>query len=204
MLNTSEYNLPDIQLLQLKRNSFLVWIPDKKYVVLGASNKSEDSLILENVIKDGITVLKRPSGGQTVMLTPDNLIVSVAFFEMDKIQPKEIFNRINKIIISSIEIAGIKYSSLNGISDIEISGKKILGSSIYRNKDVILYHAVLNLGESGTTFDRYLKHPTVEPEYRKGRKHSDFVTSLKEEGYSESYQYLADILKSKLRESLNE
>lgn len=200
MLNPTEYYLPDIELFNEKRNSFLVWVPDKKYIVLGASNKSEDALILENVINDKISVLKRPSGGQTVMLTPDNLIISAVFFELEKIQPKEIFNIINNIIISSIELAGIKNSTLNGISDIEISGKKILGSSIYRNKDAILYHAVLNLGEPAITFERYLKHPTKEPEYRKGRKHSDFVTSLKDNGYINSYQFLVDILNEQLNE----
>ena len=198
MLNISEYYLPDIMLFDAKKNSFLVWIPDKKYIVLGASNKSEDALIIENVINDKISVLKRPSGGQTVVLTPDNLIISVVFFKMGRIQPKDIFNSINNIIISSIEIAGVKHSSLNGISDIEISGKKILGSSIYRNKDAVLYHAVLNLGEPATTFERYLKHPAIEPEYRNGRKHSEFVTSLKDNGYNKSYQFIVDVLNEQL------
>jgi len=77
-----------------------------------------------------------------------------------------------------------------GISDIAISGKKILGSAIYRSKDALLYHAVLNLGEPATTFERYLRHPSKEPDYRLGRSHSEFVTSLKEKGYNQSYHQL--------------
>ena len=70
-----------------------------------------------------------------------------------------------------------------GISDIAIKDKKILGSAIYRSKDKIFYQAVLNVSENPQLFDKYLKHPKKEPDYRNGRLHSDFVTSFHAEGY---------------------
>jgi len=194
MINTSEYNLPDIDLLKKKTNQFLIWIPDKVYIVLGASNNPMEALNMENVKKDNITVLKRPSGGQTVILTPNNIIIAVAFFDRKTMHPKEVFQQINKLIISTIEHTGIHDLSLMGISDIAISGKKILGSAIYRSKEALLYHAVLNLGEPSVTFERYLKHPSKEPDYRQGRSHTEFVTSLKEKGYTKSYHHLENEL----------
>jgi len=194
----TDYNLPDILLLEDKTKRFLTWIPDKTYIVLGASNKAEDALFLERVKQDDITVLKRPSGGQTVMLTPNNLIISVVFFQPDNLQPKVVFNQINSLIIGSLERVGVKNLSMKGISDIAIDGKKILGSSIYRSKDVLLYHAVLNFGEPASTFEKYLKYPSKEPDYRVGRKHSDFVTSLKEKGFSHTNSQLADFISQSL------
>jgi len=194
MLNTSEYNLPDIELLNKKSNQFLIWIPDKVYIVLGASNHADDALNMENVLKDRIPVLKRPSGGQTVILTPNNIIIAAVFVDKKTTHPKDVFEQINKLIISTIEKTGIRNLSLMGISDIAISGKKILGSAIYRSKDALLYHAVLNLGEPSVTFERYLKHPSKEPDYRKGRSHTEFVTSLKEKGYTRSYHQLENEL----------
>jgi lipoate-protein ligase A len=190
----TDYNLPDIQLLADKTKRFLTWIPDKRYIILGASNRVEEALYLENVKKDNITVLKRPSGGQTVMLTPNNLIVAVVFHEPNGLQPKDIFDQINLLIISVLEKENIHGLSMKGISDIAIDGKKISGSAIYRSKDALLYHAVLNLGEPATTFERYLKHPTREPDYRDGRKHSEFVTSLKEVGYTKNYEDVRRIM----------
>ena len=184
------YNLPDIHLLEKQTNQFLVWIPDKTYIVLGASNQPNEALYTEKVIQDKITVLKRPSGGQTVVLTPKNLIISAVFFDRNALVPKEVFNSINLLIISVLEQFGIKDLSLKGISDIAIDGKKILGSSIYRSKNALLYHAVLNLGESSSTFEKYLKHPSKEPDYRLGRSHSEFVTSLSERGFSDNLQNL--------------
>lgn len=190
MLNTSDYYLPDIQLLENESKRFMIWIPDKSYIVLGASNKAEDALFLENVKLDNISVLKRPSGGQTVMLTPNNLIIAVAFSDPNSVKPKDVFNQMNMLIISALEETGITNLRLSGISDIAILEKKILGSAIYRSKDTLLYHAVLNLGEPASTFEKYLKHPSKEPDYRKGRKHTDFVTSLLESGCSLSYKQL--------------
>ncbi|MFA5045862.1 MAG: hypothetical protein WC542_08025 [Paludibacter sp.] len=190
----TDYNLPDILLLLDKTKRFLTWIPDKSYIVLGASNKAADALFLEKVKQDDITVLKRPSGGQTVMLTPNNLIISVVFFQPDNLQPKVVFNQINSLIIESLERAGVKNLAMRGISDIAIDGKKILGSSIYRSKEALLYHAVLNFGEPASTFEKYLKYPSKEPDYREGRKHSEFVTSLKEKGFSHTNNQLADFI----------
>ena len=194
MFDTSEYYLPDIDLLKKKSNQFMIWIPDKVYIVLGASNNPNDTLITENVTNDNIAVLKRPSGGQAVILTPNNIIIAAVFFDRNTIHPKEVFQHINKLIISAIEKNGIHNLSMMGISDIAISGKKILGSAIYRSKDALLYHAVLNLGEPTATFERYLKHPSKEPDYRQGRSHAEFVTSLKEKGYTKSSHHMAHSL----------
>jgi lipoate-protein ligase A len=42
---------------------------------------------------------------------------------------------------------------------------------------------VINVSEDVSLIERYLKHPKREPDYRKGRKHSEFVTNLKNLGY---------------------
>jgi len=203
-LKTSDYTLPDIQLLGDDSKQFMIWRPDKMYIILGASNRAEEALFMDNVLQDAITVMKRPSGGQTVMLTPNNLIIAVVFSDQRMMKPKEVFSMLNKLIISSIGEAGITDLLQRGISDIAIAGKKILGSAIYRNKDKLLYHAVLNLGEPASTFERYLKHPSREPDYRNGRNHAEFVTSLREMGYSQSYDFLEDILTQNFESTLAE
>jgi lipoate-protein ligase A len=183
MKEVRNYDLPDHKLLESEENTVLVWIPEKTCIVLGASNNPETSLIAENVIADNIIVYKRNSGGQAVVLTPNVIAISKLFVNSGKLQPKTVFKEVNSQIISVLENLDVKNLSHEGISDIAISGKKILGSSIYRFKEKLLYHAVLNFAEPTSTFERYLKHPLKEPDYRKGRSHSDFVTSLQKEGY---------------------
>lgn len=190
MVIVSEYNLPDIQLMNESTNKFLLWIPSKSYIVLGASNNAKDAVIEEPTLRDNITVLKRRTGGQTVMLTPNNLIISAVITDESVMKPKDVFNRFNEHIIGAIAKNHTVEFSTRGISDIAMGEKKIMGSSMYRGKGKLFYHAVLNFSEPSTTFQKYLKHPSNEPDYRKGRMHHEFVTSLKETGYTESIHHL--------------
>ncbi|MEA4981081.1 MAG: hypothetical protein VB066_00050 [Paludibacter sp.] len=203
MINLSEYCLPDLSLLDDDAiQTSIVWQPDKSYVVLGASNRPEDALYTERVMQDQLTVMKRPSGGQTVILTPGNLVIAAVF--PHSLQPKNLFNEINASIIEAIEAAGIAGLSLRGISDIALGYKKILGSAMYRTRNKLLYHAVLNVGEPAATFEKYLRHPGKEPDYREGRKHSDFVTSLREQGYTGSMESLIEYIIRYLRPAQNQ
>lgn len=199
MIEVSEYNLPDIELLNEESNKFLLWIPDKTYIILGASNKAHIAVEESLALKDNITVMKRRTGGQTVMLTPNNLIISAVITDESVMKPKDVFNNFNDIIISAIEKDHNEKFSTRGISDIALGDKKIMGSSMYRGKGKLFYHAVLNYNEPPATFQKYLKHPSIEPDYRKGRMHDEFVTTLVNTGYSKSMLHL----KNELTESLS-
>ncbi len=199
MVTVSEYNLPDLQLMNESTNKFLLWIPDKSYIVLGASNNAKDAVVEETTVRDNIVVLKRRTGGQTVMLTPNNIIISAVITDENVMKPKDVFIRFNDHIMGAIAKNHTVQFSTRGISDIAMGEKKILGSSMYRGKGKLFYHAVLNFNEPSSTFQKYLKHPSNEPDYRKGRQHHDFVTSLKETGYAESISYL----KNELADSLS-
>lgn len=184
MVFVSDYSLPDREILNQTLNQVLIWIPDRTYVVLGASNEASDALIAENIAEDRIPVLKRKSGGQTVVLSPENIIVSALITDERIAKPLDVFLKFNELMIMAIERGGVSGLSTRGVSDIAFGDKKISGSSIYRKKDKLFYHAVINYGESPNTFERYLKHPLKEPDYRMGRGHANFVTSLREIGYS--------------------
>jgi lipoate-protein ligase A len=128
-------------------------------------------------------MLKRSSGGQTVILTPQTVVISVRLISHRLENPQVYFKQINSLIINTLKNIGIKNLDQKGISDITIGEKKILGSSIYRKKSMVFYHAVLNIAEPISSISRYLKHPTREPDYRAGRSHEEFVTSIREAGY---------------------
>jgi lipoate-protein ligase A len=186
------YDLPDIELLEDASSIYrcMVWEPEFFCIVLGQSNRIEDAVIVENVEKDGIFVYKRPSGGETVVLSPNTLVISILQRGQGLRSPRLYFNSYSEKIIEALRGLGIGDLSFKGISDICLGDRKILGSSIYRNKDMVFYHAVLNRAESVEMMERYLEHPPREPEYREGRSHRDFVTSLARGGYDFSGEEL--------------
>ena len=89
-----------------------------------------------------------------------------------------------------------------GISDLAIGEKKILGTSIYRTRLVLFYQASLLVSNDISIFTRYLAMPTRVPEYRRGRSHEDFCTTLAREGYTFSVQDVMDSLETVVRERM--
>ena len=180
-----KYDLPDNRLLMNDQAPyrFVTWIPSFLCIVLGHGNNVDASLYTEKILEDNIPVYKRPSGGEAVLLSPHMIVVSILKRGDMFRSPRFYFNTYNEKILNALHGLDINDLRTEGISDICIRDKKILGASIYRNKDMVFYHAVLNVGESGILMDRYLKHPQREPTYRGGREHGEFVTSLTQEGY---------------------
>ena len=179
------YDLPDAGLVRGFGTGyrFLVWQPDKIMLVLGHSNPVSRSVIEANVLHDGIPLCRRPSGGQAVLLTPAMLAVSAAYGLDRPAAPYSFFTIFTSRLIRALERLGVNGLSRQGISDITLGGRKIAGSAIHQNRERLFYHAVLNIGEPGETFKKYLLHPQREPEYRQRRPHDEFVTSLRESGY---------------------
>lgn len=182
-IHLSSYNLPDIALLNAEQYQFMVWQPEIDTIVLGQSNNVETALEVEEVYTDRIPVIKRPSGGQTVLLSPKTLVVSAIVIQEKLDKPHQWFKVFNRKLIRALKKVGVKNVATQGISDLAIDSKKILGSSIYRKGNKILYHAVLNIAESPRKISRYLAHPSKEPPYRAGRSHEEFITSLFDSGH---------------------
>jgi len=193
------YDLPDLEIINsdTSTDSFL-WKPDNSYLILGRSNNIKSSVNISHLKLSPIKVYQRPSGGEAVLISPKTLIISVKINRNGK-TPHSYFRIINSKIINHLKSVGIKNLYHKGISDITIGNKKILGSSIYSSNNIVFYHAVLNVCESITNIASYLKHPGREPDYRMGKKHEDFVTSIKQEGYDFSVDFLQKIIKPGLQ-----
>jgi lipoate-protein ligase A len=190
------YSLPDYEIFKqpLSDYEFSLWQPDQTYLILGQSNTAENSLYLDKVLIDNVVVMKRPSGGETVILTPKTLVISAVYINHETKNAHAFFRIFNNLIINGLTQSGIQNVSHKGISDLAIGEKKILGSSIYSKREKVFYHAVLNVAESVECINKYIRHPKREPDYRKGRNHNEFVTSI--------MQHYPDITMQKLMESL--
>ena len=179
------YDLADHDLYHQKGPpcEYIIWQPREKLIVIGKSDKAEGSVHLPEAQKDGIKILQRPSGGHAVVLSPQ--MIAVSFVRREKPLPvsKEFFKMMNNFIITALEEIGVKDLVQKGISDIALGQQKICGSAVYRNAYFVFFHAILNVGESATEIGKYLQYPTRVPDYRSGRAHEKFVSSLWHEGY---------------------
>ncbi|MCK9628600.1 MAG: hypothetical protein M0R37_08435 [Bacteroidales bacterium] len=190
------YNLPDSGIMESPDVfAFTIWQPEKVYAILGRANNPNGSLIIDNIVNDKIPVMQRPSGGEAVILSPGMLVFSAKIKFEKGMNTKDIFKTINRNLIRHLSALGIDKLQSRGISDLSIGERKILGSSMYLNKDKLFYHAVMNISGDINLISRYLSHPKREPEYRKGRNHVDFVSSLQKEGYDTVIEDVATAVK---------
>jgi len=175
-----------------------VYEAEQTEVVLGRAARAEDDVFVQKCAQDNVPVHKRAGGGGTVVLCAGVIIISVAGRTTLSYHLKEHMNAVNKVIIKILESLGIKGLAIKGISDITIRDKKILGSSLHRKKDLVLYQGSLLVDPSLDIITGYLRHPKKEPDYRNGRPHRDFITSLYLEGYRLNKSKLIETLKKKL------
>jgi lipoate-protein ligase A len=195
-LEIRPYDLPDAAIFGGSGDSMLVWQPAETVIVLGQSNTPERSLITGHVEADGISVTKRPTGGEAVVLTPEMAVITVARGFPELTGSKRFFSEVNAMILNALHDLGVSDYGTRGISDITIGQRKILGSSMHRTEKRLVYHAVLNIAGDTAIFERYLRHPVREPDYRQRRSHSEFVTSLLNEGYDITFSDISSMIKS--------
>ena len=167
---------------------YRIYEPPSLCAVLGASGKPEQDLLLENLETDGVPWKKRRGGGGTVILGPGQVVLALVTSVESPYRNREYAAEINKWIVDSLALLGITGVTEEGISDLAIRGKKIVGTSLYRTRLVLFYQASLLVSNDVSVFTRYLAMPAKVPAYRAGRSHEDFCTTLAREGYAGTVQ----------------
>jgi lipoate---protein ligase len=135
-----------------------------------------------------LAIARRASGGGTVFQEKDwNLNYSL-FINL-KIK-KELFPIHDSYqILSNLVLKALKSCGVDAVqagkSDLSIQGAtellKISGNAQFRKRDCLVHHGTLVLSQK--LIDRVkdiLKHPPLEPDYRKGRSHEKFISHLPE------------------------
>nr|WP_306819341.1 lipoate--protein ligase family protein [Leptospira sp. id769339] len=136
---------------------------------------------------DPVYLARRASGGGTVVHEPGwnlNFSLFVSLEAKPELYPvANSYNIFLGLISSALNRQGLK-TKCKGKSDLALElspdvWKKISGNAQFRKKNCIVQHGTLILDPRLIPLvSDLLPHPPEEPEYRKGRTHEEFVTSL--------------------------
>lgn len=158
------------------------WESDQLFVVLGRISKEEDDVKLDDIQKDRIPLLRRSSGGGTVLQGKGCLNYSLVLSKALDPQISDLRKSYQVIldkVIEALKQVGID-SRFCPTSDIALTenNKKISGNAQKRSKKFILHHGTILYDFDLKKIERYLTLPKDIPEYRQGRSHLDFVENI--------------------------
>jgi lipoate-protein ligase A len=159
-----------------------VWQPSRVAVVLGRSNRPERELHLDACRADGVPVQRRAGGGGAVVLGPGCVVVSLARRVARPTALGEHMAFAVEAIAAEVRRLGGPGLEARGHGDLCAGQRKVLGSSAFRRRDVFFYQGSLLVAMDLGLVERYLRHPSREPAYRRGRPHRSFLTTLAAQG----------------------
>jgi lipoate---protein ligase len=154
------------------------WESPEHFVVLGYGNRVSNEVDVEACRARGIPILRRCSGGGTVLQGPGCLNYALVLpIEERTITDTncEIMrhsrNALRSLVKGDLEVCGH--------TDLAINNLKVSGNSQRRRRDYLLFHGSFLLNFDLTLITELLKFPTKQPEYRRGRSHREFLTNLR-------------------------
>lgn len=173
-----------------------LWESPSYFVVVGAGGSVEHDVFFSDCQKAGIPILRRISGGGTVLQGPGCLNYSLVLRIATHPQCADV-PATNRYVLGRVQQALrpiVGPVEIRGISDLALGGKKFGGSAQRRRRHCILFHGTLLYGFDLQLISKYLRQPAKTPDYRAGRTHEEFLTNAAVE---------AETLRSALRREWN-
>ena len=183
--------------------SLRFWESPTHFVVVGYANKVSTEVNAAACERLGIPILRRCSGGGTVLQGPGVLNYSLVLRITEGAalagitSANQFIMQRNADAMTSLLIrssgresapsdspkswSGLTSAAtvqVQGHTDLAINGLKFSGNAQRRKRDHLLFHGAILLNLDLDLLEQVLPMPTLQPGYRASRSHRDFLTQL--------------------------
>jgi lipoate-protein ligase A len=157
-----------------------IWEPTQPCVVLGRSSRLQQEVNLARCQELGIPILRRASGGATVVTGPGCLMYAVllSYEQRPELRSLDVAHR---FVMQTQQRAVSRLGwdcQIRGICDLVLGERKFSGNSLRCRRQFLLYHGTLLYDFPLELLAGLLGIPERQPEYRRERTHLDFVINL--------------------------
>lgn len=157
------------------------WESEKTFVVLGYSNRAGTEARLGRCSEREVPVLRRVSGGGTVLQGPGCLNYTLILRIAERPGAHNLL-RTNSFVMErnrdALSLLTGEDIRVRGITDLALGDRKFSGNAQRRRRDCLLFHGTVLIDFDSALVDELLPHPSRQPEYRGARGHRDFLTNL--------------------------
>ena len=171
---------------QLPGEVLRLWEPAEFFVVLGRSSKVTE-VHAAACRQDNVAVLRRPSGGATILTGPGCLMYAL-LLDAERRPELRSVDRAHELVLGTIKRALAPLApgiARHGTSDLTIPAAtagdppvKFSGNSLRLRRGHLLYHGTILYDFPLEQIDHWLADPARRPTYRGERGHRQFVTNL--------------------------
>ena len=151
------------RLLSEKKEALIIYSRNRPTVSLGRFNPVSEYVDEIFAEKNGITVIRRMSGGSAIYSDEDQLVFTFVTNRTSFKDKEESYRAICGYLVDTLGVLGIdaEYKPMN---DVLVNGRKISGCAQYRNRDTLLHHGTLILRLNSTMMDGVLR-PVKDRKY---------------------------------------
>ena len=170
-----------------------LWESPHPIVVLGRTSKIDQEVHVQYCRREKIPVLRRASGGASVVAGPGCLMYAVvlSYQRRPELRPLDqthafVLEKMATAIrslatgsqLSPSQQALLGQVEPRGTSDLAIGDRKFSGNSLRCKRTHFLYHGTLLHDFPLGLADQCLQSPPRQPDYRRERDHGEFITNL--------------------------
>lgn len=156
------------------------WESPDLFVVLGRGSPFLKEVNHDFCSSKGIRVLRRCSGGATVVAGPGCLMYGL-LLDYEKRPELRMLDVAHQFVMDHLQAAirglGVEVS-MKGTCDLVIEGRKVSGNALRCKRRFMMYHGTLLTGLSVDNIAMCLNMPARQPDYRNERSHRDFLGQL--------------------------
>ena len=157
------------------------WESPSLFVVVGYGNDIERECQTQACQNLGIPILRRSSGGGTVLQGPGCLNYSLILQIADNEKTGNIGTTNCHVMRTNRDALGQALGQaieIEGHTDLAIDGVKFSGNAQRRKRDALLFHGTILLAFDLPLIGQALRLPSSEPDYREGRSHETFCRNI--------------------------
>lgn len=158
------------------------WEPAGAFVVVGYSNRTATEVDLAACQRQLVPVLRRVSGGGTVVQAPGCLNYALVL-RIDRDPALASITGANQWILERHQqtLARLLATSVerSGDTDLALGNRKFSGNAQRRRKHALLFHGTFLLDMDLSLIPALLPTPSRQPAYRHDRPHLEFLVNLK-------------------------
>lgn len=179
---------------------------DPPAVLVGYSQDVYEEVNLEEAVKLGFHVNRRPTGGGAILMYEDTpgWEIWLPASMLSTIGVEQMYVELSKIPLTALEYLGVKGAKLRGKNDIEVHGRKISGTGLYMDSGGVLFCGTMLLDFNAKLMLKLLKLPVEKISDKDIKVFEERLITLKEIlGFKPAVKDVLEAFKKAVREVLN-